>query len=77
MKIRLHKNARTTPAQRAFIQTNPEMNISELAMKVGVSETTVRRWKNRTFVQDKPHTPQNIQTRLTPEKELAIILLRI
>ena len=76
MQINLHKNARTTPAQRAFIQNNPQMRISELAMRIGVSETTIRRWKNRSFVYDKSHTPHNIRTSLTPEKELAAVLLR-
>ncbi len=76
MQINLHKNARTTPAQRTFIQNNPQMRISELAMRIGVSETTIRRWKNRSFVYDKSHTPHNIRTSLTPEKELAAVLLR-
>ncbi|WDP91750.1 MAG: helix-turn-helix domain-containing protein [Desulfobacter sp.] len=76
MKINLHKNARTTPAQRAFIQDNTHMNITDLAMRIGVSETTVRRWKNRDFVFDKSHTPRHIKTALQPADELAAVLFR-
>lgn len=66
MKINLHKNATTTPAQRALIQSETQMNISELALKIGVSETTVRRWKKRFFILDKPHTSGKRKTALTP-----------
>ncbi len=77
MKINLHKNAKTTPAQRAFIQENAQMRVSDLAFRIGVSETTVRRWKSRTSVLDKPHTPEKITTSLTPEQELLAVLLRV
>jgi transposase len=77
MKINLHKNARTTPAQRAFIQNTDQMSISELADRIGVSETTIRRWKNRNFVLDKPHTPKKVRTAMTPEQEILVIILRI
>ncbi|MDA3786949.1 MAG: helix-turn-helix domain-containing protein [Desulfobacula sp.] len=77
MKINLHKNARTTPAQRAFIQNADQMSISELADRIGVSETTIRRWKNRNFVFDKPHTPKKVRTAMTPEQEILVIILRI
>ncbi len=77
MKINLHKNARTTPAQRAFIQNADQMSISELADKIGVSETTIRRWKNRNFVFDKPHTSKKVRTAMTPEQEILVIILRI
>lgn len=77
MKINLHKNARTTPAQRAFIQNAGQMSISDLASRLGVSETTIRRWKNRNFVFDKPHTPKKLRTATTPEQEILVILLRI
>ena len=77
MKINLHKNARTTPAQRALIQNADHMSISELADKIGVSETTIRRWKNRDFVFDKPHIPKKVRTAMTPEQEILVIILRI
>jgi hypothetical protein len=77
MKINLHKNASTTPAQRAFIQNAGQMSISDLANRIGVSETTIRRWKNRNFVFDKPHTPKKVRTAMPPKQEILVILLRI
>ncbi len=77
MKINLHKNARTTPAQRAFIQNDSRTSVSDLADKIGVSETTIRRWRKRNSVLDKPHTPKKIRTAMTPEQEVVVILLRI
>jgi len=77
MKINLHKNAKTTPVQRRFIQSETQMNTSELALKIGMSETTVRRWKKRSFVFDKPNTPKKIITALTPFEELMVVLIRL
>lgn len=77
MEIRLHKNATTTPAQRAFIQSNPQLSVASLARRTGVSQTTIRRWKNRTDVFDRPHTPKRIETVLTPLDEVKIILCRM
>ena len=69
--------ARTTPAQRAVIQNADHMSISKLADKIGASETTMRRWKNRNFVFDKPHAPKKVRTATTPEQEILVIRLRI
>ena len=77
MQIRLHKNATTTPAQREFIQKNPHLSTACLAEKTGVSKTTVRRWRNRSNVYDRPHTPKRIKTAITPVEEVAIILCRM
>jgi transposase-like protein len=52
-------------------------SISDLALKLGVSETTVRRWKKRSFVYDKPHAPGKSSAALTPAQELLVILVRI
>ena len=64
MEIRLHANATTTPKQRAYIQqsTRPA---AELAVELGVSETTIRRWRGRDTVQDRPHTPRRLATALS------------
>ena len=56
MEIRLHANAATTPKQRAYIQQSSHP-AAELAVELGMSETTVRRWRVRDTVQDHPHTP--------------------
>ena len=77
MKIHLHKNATTTPAQRAFIQNNPHLSIAFLAEKTGVSKTTVRRWRNRSSIYDRPHTPKKVNTALTPQEEVQLILCRM
>ncbi len=77
MKIRLHKNATTTPAQRAYIQNNPHLSVASLAKKIGVSKTTVRRWQKRMDVYDRPHTPKRIKTVLAPIEEINVIICRI
>ncbi len=77
MKIHLHKNATTTPAQRAYIQNNPHLSVACLAEKTGVSKTTIRRWRNRSDVFDRPHTPKQIKTALAPIEEAKIILCRL
>lgn len=77
MKINLHKNARTTPAQRAMIQKDDQAKIADLAARFGVSETTIRRWKNRNTPFDSPHTPKTIRKALTPVVELSVLLLRM
>ena len=59
MEIRLHANATTTPQQRAYIQRSLRP-AAELAMEMGVSETTVRRWRARDTVRDRPHPPHRL-----------------
>lgn len=75
MEIRLHANATTTPKQRAYIQqsTRPA---AELAVEIGVSETTIRRWRARDTVRDRPHTPHRLATILNPLQEFVVVELR-
>ncbi|WP_424859328.1 IS481 family transposase [Tepidimonas sp. HKU77] len=75
MIIRLHKNATTTPATRAYIQSS-SLSVAALAAELGVSEDTIRRWKRRDFVEDRPHTAHRLQTTLTPAQELLVVELR-
>ena len=77
MKINLHKNAGTTPAQRAFIQENISISNTDLAQRLGVSTTTVRRWKKRDNILDKSCIPKKTYNTLTREQEIVIICLRI
>ncbi len=77
MKIHLHKNATTTPAQRAFIQSNPNLSTAALAEMTGVSKTTIRRWRNRTEVFDRSHAPKKVTTALAPMEEIKIVLCRL
>jgi transposase-like protein len=76
MQIKLHANATTTPRTRSYIQTSTA-TVAELVEELGINETTVRRWKNRTTVEDKSHRPDNIQTNFSPEEEAIIVELRI
>ena len=75
MDIRLHANATTTPKQRAYIQ-QASRPAAELAVELGVSETTVRRWRVRDTVQDRPHTPHRLATTLNPMQEFVVVELR-
>jgi len=77
MKLHLHKNATTTPAQREFIQNAPHLSVSQLAEKIGVSKTTVQRWRKRSDVFDRSHTPKSLNTVLSPMDEIKIILCRL
>ena len=75
MNIRLHKNATTTPARRAYIQAS-DKPVRMLAEELGVSEDTVRRWKHRDSVEDRSHTAHRLQTTLNREQEALVLVLR-
>ena len=75
MQIRLHANATTTPKQRALIHASTQ-SVAELAEELGVSETTIRRWRSREAVQDRPHTPHRLATTLNPMQEYVVVELR-
>ena len=75
MNIRLHKNATTTPSRRAYIQTSP-LSVAALAAELGVTEDTIRRWKDRDSVEDRSHTAHHLQTTLTPAQEAVVVALR-
>jgi len=76
MELNLHANAATTPKTRAYIQRS-KRSVAELATELGVSETTIRRWRGRSTVTDRPHTPKNLQTSLTALEEQLVCELRI
>lgn len=75
MRLNLHANAATTPKQRAYIQASRQ-SVAELAIKFSVSETTIRRWRSRTSVADRSHTPKRLTTKLSPLEERLICELR-
>ncbi|MEZ5577746.1 MAG: IS481 family transposase [Candidatus Competibacteraceae bacterium] len=75
MEIRLHANATTTPKQRAYIQRSSRP-VAKLAAELGVSETTIRRWRARDAVQDRSHTPHRLATTLNPMQEWVVVELR-
>ncbi|MCK7577767.1 MAG: helix-turn-helix domain-containing protein, partial [Chromatiales bacterium] len=61
MVIRLHKNARTTPAIRREIQTST-LPIRELAERYGLSRQTVAKWRRRSSTEDASHRPHRLHT---------------
>src|ERR1700712_1406487 len=65
MELSLHANATTTPKVRAYIQRSRKP-VAELSAELGVSETTIRRWRGRTTVADRSHTPKRLRTKLSP-----------
>ena len=76
MELNLHANATTTPKVRAYIQSS-KGSVTELAAELGVSETTIRRWRGRTSVNDRSHTPKRLATKLLPLEETLICELSI
>ncbi|QJQ95216.1 MULTISPECIES: IS481 family transposase [Halomonadaceae] len=77
MDIKLHKQATTTPKIRAEIQAAPaSISDSELARQYGVSDSTIRRWRYRDDVLDRPHTRHNLLATLTSEQEEVLIAAR-
>jgi transposase-like protein len=75
MELNLHANATTTPKVRAYIQRS-KRPVADLATELGVSETTIRRWRDRTTVSDHSHTPKTLQTNFSPMEETLICELR-
>ena len=72
MVIRLHKNARTTPAIRREIQTST-LPIRELAERYGLTRQTVAKWRRRSSTEDASHRPHRLHTRLTPAQEAVVV----
>ena len=64
MELNLHANATTTPKTRAYIQRSRK-SVAQLADELGVSETTIYRWRDRTTVEDRSHRPKNLVTSLS------------
>jgi transposase InsO family protein len=75
MLTRLHANATTTPKVRAEIQASLEP-VAVLAVRYGVSETTIRRWRSRTSPEDRSHKRHNLGQATTPLEEEIIAGLR-
>lgn len=75
MDVKLHANATTTPRVRAYIQSS-SASVAELARSLGLSQTTVRRWRARSDVHDRSHRPHRLNTSLTQIEERLIGELR-
>jgi transposase-like protein len=75
MELALHANATTTPRTRSYIQRSKK-SVAELAGELGVSETTIRRWRHRTTVGDRSHRPNRLTTSLSAMEETLVCELR-
>jgi len=75
MELNLHANATTTPKVRAYIQRS-KRGVAELATELGVSQTTIRRWRGRSTVSDYSHTPKKLMTSFSPMEEVLVCELR-
>lgn len=75
MQVKLHANATTTPKVRAYIQQS-KGSVAELARELGVSETTIRRWRERRTVTDRSHEPNTLTTSLSLVEQRLICELR-
>lgn len=75
MEIKLHKNAKTTPKIREYIQKSNK-SVCALSKELSLTETTVRRWKFRNEVYDRSHRPHRLCTTMTHEEEEIIVSLR-
>ena len=77
MRIRLHKNATTTPHIRRKLQEAPkDMSTRQLAIEYGISERTAKRWRERTNVYDRSHRPHNMKTSLSETEQEIVVELR-
>lgn len=75
MEIKLHANATTTPRIRKYLQESDKSD-RELALELGISVTTVRRWRKREQTADKSTTPAVIHKAMRQEQVVLINALR-
>lgn len=75
MEIKLHANATTTPRIRKYLQESHKSD-RELAVELGISVTTVRRWRNREQTADRSTTPKVVHKAMRQEQIVLINALR-
>lgn len=75
MELKLHANATTTPRIRAYIQSSGQ-SVAVLSAELGVSETTIRRWRGRSGVADGSHVPKRLAISLSDVEEQLVCELR-
>lgn len=75
MEIKLHANATTTPRVRKYLQESNKSD-RELAKELGISVTTVRRWRNRRQTTDRSTTPGVVHKAMRQEQVILINALR-
>lgn len=75
MLQKLHQNAKTNYAIRREIQSS-DQSISFLARKFNLSWLTVKKWKERKFIEDKSSRPEKLRLSLTQAQEDLILFER-
>ena len=75
MDLALHANATTTPRVRSYIQRSKKP-VAALASELGVSQTTIRRWRGRSTVGDHSHRPKRLTTSLSAMEQTLVCELR-
>jgi len=75
LTVKQHKNATTTPEVRAFIRAS-ELPTAVLARLLKVSESTVRKWRQRDNQEDASHIPKHSQTTLSLQEQYVVVQLR-
>tara|TARA_B110000114_G_scaffold145516_1_gene154643 strand:- start:435 stop:1316 length:882 start_codon:yes stop_codon:yes gene_type:complete len=70
-----HANATTTPEMRAFIHQS-DLPTAVLARLLKISESTVRKWRQRESLTDASHTPKQLNTTLSEAQEYVVVELR-
>jgi len=70
-----HANATTTPEMRAFIHES-DLPTAVLARLLKISESTVRKWRQRESLSDASHTPKQLNTTLSEAQEYVVVELR-
>ena len=77
MIVRIHKNATTTPAIRRALQAaSASVSTNSLAKRYGLNPGTVKRWRERTTVEDGSHRPKQIVATLDPVLEEVVVEAR-
>jgi len=71
MEIKLHANATTMPRVRVYIQQSDKSGCV-LALELGISVTTVRRWRQQQDVDNQHTAPKNVHKVLRLEQVLLI-----
>ena len=70
-----HANATTSPEMRAFIHES-DLPTAVLARLLKISESTVRKWRQRESLSDASHTPKQLNTTLSEAQEYVVVELR-
>jgi len=70
-----HANATTTPEMRAFIHES-DLPTAVLARLLKISESTVRKWRQRKSMSDASHVPKQLNTTLSEAQEYVVVELR-